>query len=478
MPGTSDAVPKQMTRFIAIHTFEAQQDEDLALEKGQLVLGNFLEDDWWVGNDPASGKAGVFPNNFVAIEGSEAADKCLRKLAKKDPENKHVLAAKQSESRMVEGLSENDKHLIEAAESRHELHSSSVNPKVGGGDGGDDLDDVQVDVDLGADFVDGKDEDDKKSEEGGDTESAGEMSSQEAASKAAGQTITTMTVETQSVWRNWQTKIYLAAAKCVFALLSFSCLAGGQFHNINFISNRTGVPQVESGAGSGAVWYIVTAVQFSIAWCILMWMFEFVLTVGFIMRLKGMLPDPLMVVTDKMPKAFLALDLASLFMLSVAGFNMGATATLPPGMIKLLLQTNFTEAANPTVVNCSSTEGYDANSTTVTVPSQLDITASGGNIENLDISKLTIPSEIEKERDGIWSDIFFFPFIFFFSSFLKKIIKKNRQHASRCGDDVIFDLAHHFICCTRLRLGLARCSWQRHQRTFYHSRRIRRKGRI
>ena len=72
MPGTSDAVPKQMTRFIAIHTFEAQQDEDLALEKGQLVLGNFLEDDWWVGNDPASGKAGVFPNNFVAIEGSEA----------------------------------------------------------------------------------------------------------------------------------------------------------------------------------------------------------------------------------------------------------------------------------------------------------------------------------------------------------------------------------------------------------------------
>ena len=72
---------KQVTRFIAIHQFKAEEDQDLALEKGQLVLGNFLEDDWWVGEDPANGNAGVFPNNFVAIEGSEAADECLRKLA-------------------------------------------------------------------------------------------------------------------------------------------------------------------------------------------------------------------------------------------------------------------------------------------------------------------------------------------------------------------------------------------------------------
>tara|TARA_B110000090_G_scaffold203474_1_gene248113 strand:- start:105 stop:656 length:552 start_codon:yes stop_codon:yes gene_type:complete len=74
------------TRFIAIHQFKPENETDLPLEKGQLVLGNFVEGDWWVGEDPATGRAGVFPTAFVAIEGSEAADECLRKLSKEDKE--------------------------------------------------------------------------------------------------------------------------------------------------------------------------------------------------------------------------------------------------------------------------------------------------------------------------------------------------------------------------------------------------------
>ena len=89
---------KKQVRFIAKHTFKAEEDQDLPLEKGQLIYGNFLEDAWWVGEDPASGKSGVFPANFVVEFGSPEADKVLSKLAKKDPDNKHVLAAREKKN--------------------------------------------------------------------------------------------------------------------------------------------------------------------------------------------------------------------------------------------------------------------------------------------------------------------------------------------------------------------------------------------
>ena len=72
MSSEGDAGVREV-RLIAIHNFAAEQKQALELVKGQLVIGNHLEDEWWVGLDPASGKQGVFPANFVADEGSEAA---------------------------------------------------------------------------------------------------------------------------------------------------------------------------------------------------------------------------------------------------------------------------------------------------------------------------------------------------------------------------------------------------------------------
>lgn len=41
-----------------VHQFKPENETDLPLEKGQLVIGNFVEDDWWVGEDPATGRTG------------------------------------------------------------------------------------------------------------------------------------------------------------------------------------------------------------------------------------------------------------------------------------------------------------------------------------------------------------------------------------------------------------------------------------
>ena len=51
-------------------------------------------------------------------------------------------------------------------------------------------------------------------------------------------------------------------------------------------------------------------------------------------------------IIDQKPMYYLYYDVLNLFMLSVAGFNMGAAASLPPKVIKLLVQTDFTELKN------------------------------------------------------------------------------------------------------------------------------------
>ena len=90
--------PEKQVLFVAKHTFEAEEQQDLPLEKGQLVYGNFSEEGWWVGEDPVTGKGGVFPANFVCKVASDYAKKVIRKLEKKDPENPRVLAFRQAEA--------------------------------------------------------------------------------------------------------------------------------------------------------------------------------------------------------------------------------------------------------------------------------------------------------------------------------------------------------------------------------------------
>ena len=45
------------------------------------MIGHSIDEEgWWTGEDPSTGEIGHFPANFVAQEGSEKAEKVLRKL--------------------------------------------------------------------------------------------------------------------------------------------------------------------------------------------------------------------------------------------------------------------------------------------------------------------------------------------------------------------------------------------------------------
>ena len=48
-----------------------------------MYLGSYLKDEWWVGMDPETGEEGCFPANFVADEGSEAAEKAIARVKAK-----------------------------------------------------------------------------------------------------------------------------------------------------------------------------------------------------------------------------------------------------------------------------------------------------------------------------------------------------------------------------------------------------------
>ena len=397
------------TLFLAKHTFKAEEDQDLALEKGQLVYGNYLEDAWWVGENPVTGKEGVFPANFVVEYNSADADKVLRKLEKKDPENPQVLAYRAAEAnefkflqyetlRKLEQTDPENPQVLEyravgASGYTGTAPTTTKTLKKDESTNGNDLDDVKVDI-----MLDDKDDDggvppgmhsDGDEGDNDDVETKdSEMTSGQAAAIVA-QTLATSTAPAlpKSIWHSWKMKTVLAATKCFLSLISFSCLAGGQFHNIDFINKLTDKPL--AGEASDALWYIVTAVQFSIAWCILMWMFEFAMTVAFFLRGRGELPDVVQNITDNQPLLFLVYDCLNLFMLSVAGFNMGAAASLPKNVVKLLIQTDFEELVHPVALNCSDTSKFVANSTMVTCPNPFEEVTSGtgNNVEHLNICK-------------------------------------------------------------------------------------------
>ena len=66
-----------------------QENDELPLKKGQIVIGHSIDEEgWWTGEDPSTGERGHFPANFVAEEGSEKAEKVLRKLSRVKKEAK------------------------------------------------------------------------------------------------------------------------------------------------------------------------------------------------------------------------------------------------------------------------------------------------------------------------------------------------------------------------------------------------------
>jgi hypothetical protein len=378
--------PEKQVLFVAKHTFAAEEQQDLPLEKGQLVYGNFLEDAWWVGEDPVTGKGGVFPANFVCKVASDDAKKVIRKLEKKDPENPRVLAFRQAEAN----------NFVFAPTKKKKATENAATPEASTNNSGNDFEDVRVDIED--DITEKTEKTDTTATTGkGEQTDVDSVTSREEDKLGEEKSDESPTVKEEEKSEHclklklhkFECKIFISATKCLLALISFSCLAGGQFHNISFMSATTN--KAYTGDAPEAVFYIVSAVQFSIAWGILMWLSETCLTITLYLRTRGVLYPNVQEIIDQKPMYYLYYDVLNLFMLSVAGFNMGAAASLPPKVIKLLVQTDFTELKNSAIFNCSDTTIYDnVNSTMVTCPSQFkDIDSGvGQNVENISICKL------------------------------------------------------------------------------------------
>ena len=84
MPTPPPPPRREVNRLVALYNFEAQEKNELPLRRGQIVIGHSIDEEgWWTGEDPSTGERGHFPENFVAQEGSEKAEKVLRKLSRK-----------------------------------------------------------------------------------------------------------------------------------------------------------------------------------------------------------------------------------------------------------------------------------------------------------------------------------------------------------------------------------------------------------
>ncbi|KAJ2960928.1 hypothetical protein NQZ79_g3773 [Umbelopsis isabellina] len=69
---SAETQPPTNKRYQAHHTYEAQQDDELHLEKGDIVIVTDQSDpDWWTG-ETTDGKSGLFPSNFVEPVEEEA----------------------------------------------------------------------------------------------------------------------------------------------------------------------------------------------------------------------------------------------------------------------------------------------------------------------------------------------------------------------------------------------------------------------
>ena len=64
-PQPAIATTSALTRLVALHDFNSNEDGDLAFKKGAILIGTELTGDWWEGRHEANGKTGSFPKNYV-----------------------------------------------------------------------------------------------------------------------------------------------------------------------------------------------------------------------------------------------------------------------------------------------------------------------------------------------------------------------------------------------------------------------------
>lgn len=55
--------------YIAMYTYESNEQGDLTFQQGDVIVVTKKEGDWWTG--VVSGKTGVFPSNYVKPKDSE-----------------------------------------------------------------------------------------------------------------------------------------------------------------------------------------------------------------------------------------------------------------------------------------------------------------------------------------------------------------------------------------------------------------------
>lgn len=298
-------------RLIAIHNYKPQDEGDLKLKKGQLVIAMANQEDegWYFGFDPETGAEGEFPANYVADEGSDKANALLLSLKQK-AEKAAAEAAKATEDDAAEGAKKVDQEMS----------------------------------DLPLDDEDEKSGADVENESEGPT---GKTSSEAAATAAAERTAPYI----DSVFLNLKYAIILRGVMALLALFGFACVAGGGYHNLTSksrqvftattttVMNQT-VTVTDSAVDLSGVFYnIISAVQFLLAMGILIWLYETLVCIVFVLWYMERIEE-----YSWLAKALLGVDSFFFFMLVVAGFNMGSAAMFDAQAIEVLLNAEINQS--------------------------------------------------------------------------------------------------------------------------------------
>jgi hypothetical protein len=350
------------TRLIAVHNFPKEQPQDLPLVKGSLYLGSYLKDEWWVGMDPETGEEGCFPANFVADEGSETAEKAIARVKAKAKKARQKAAAAAAAAALAAG--------------EDGAKSNSGADGADGDDGaeGKDFDTVELEIT------------DEGDEGGGSGESG--MTSGEAAAAAADKAISaaaaTVEMHADSKLRNLKSMIVIRLVKWFFALLVFSCVAGSNYHLLNLNQENEADTIFKTG-----LWRVKSAVSFTVAWGVFMWLFEGGLAMFFIAWREGYVDPTLNNKFDinNLSIVLLSYDALCFFLIIVAGFNMGAAAGIPASAVELLLKQDGQDGVTVSNNCTAETLGYTKTFVPFPAGSVGNSTPEGAFYQNLQAGK-------------------------------------------------------------------------------------------